>query len=385
MAKMDSYESLPQIFRENDLFLLPISRKAYVILKGEGYHTLESVENEDIYSTSIPFPESAIGIESESVFLDYANSCGLLGRLCSTENLILTFRGRTTTPKFDFSLKESNAKVTVNHAQIEIDSAYETQDQIIIFEAKVGNPQTFNLRQLYYPFRTFYGKKKVRSFFFYLMPKERVYLFWEYVFDPFNTFNGIKLISSKKFKIKVSNPISIRKYQNISPKESKLNIPQADDINKVIQFPLMVLKGYNTSEKMIGVFGFVKRQSSYYRQASELLGLVTLQKNKYKLTNVGEEFLKLPSEEISNYVCKLLLEFPVMNEIFLRLTIDKSKIINRSDIIEILRSNSHITGSTLSRRAQTIVSWFRWIRNNVGLVDVDKYGNISIQKEIKNN
>jgi hypothetical protein len=32
--------------------------------------------------------------------------------------------------------------------------------------------------------------------------------------------------------------------------------------NKIIQFPLRVFEGYNTSGKMIDVFGFVKRQSS---------------------------------------------------------------------------------------------------------------------------
>ena len=31
MAKMDRYENLPQIFKENNLFLLPVSRKEYAI------------------------------------------------------------------------------------------------------------------------------------------------------------------------------------------------------------------------------------------------------------------------------------------------------------------------------------------------------------------
>ena len=136
---------------------------------------------------------------------------------------------------------------------------------------------------------------------------------------------------------------------------------------------------------MINAFGFVKRQSSYYRQAAELLGLVVLDKNKYKLTLKGEEFLKLSAEKKSNYVCKLLLEFPIMNEIFIQISIDKNKIISRNDIIELLKKKSHITGSTLKRRTQTIVSWFKWIRNNLGLVEVDCYGNISIAKQVKLN
>jgi hypothetical protein len=387
MAKMDRYENLPKIFKENNLFLLPTSRKEYAIIKGTGYHQLETINKEiELHLTSKPFPESAIGIESESVFLDYANSCGLLEKLCQTNNLIPTVRGRRTTPKFSLKVKNNALSIiNVEHAQIEIDGAFETVDQIIIFEAKIGKPDSFNIRQLYYPFRTFHGKKKkIRNFFFYLLPEEKIYLFWEYIFDPFDEFNSIKLVDSRKYKVKLSNnPISAKSYQKIQPIDKKLNIPQADDVNKIIEFPLRVFEGYDTAEKMINVFGFVKRQSSYYRQAAELLGLVVLDKNKYKLTQKGEEFLKLPAEKKSNYVCKLLLEFPIINEIFIQISIDKDKVISRSDIMEILRKKSHITGATVKRRTQTIVSWFKWIRNNLGLVEVDYYGNISIAKQVK--
>jgi hypothetical protein len=71
-----------------------------------------------------------------------------------------------------------------------------------------------------------------------------------------------------------------------------------------------------------------------------------------------------------------------MNEIFLKLTIESNKSVQKSDIIEILKSKSHISGATLGRRAQTIVSWFKWIRNNIGLVEVDENGNITIQKHL---
>ena len=118
MAKMDRYENLPQIFKENNLFLLPISRKEYAIIKGDGYHKLEPINKKiEIHLTSKPFPESAIGIESENVFLDYANSCGLLEKLSQANNLILTFRGRRTTPKFSFKGKNSSFDhINVEHA-----------------------------------------------------------------------------------------------------------------------------------------------------------------------------------------------------------------------------------------------------------------------------
>ena len=103
MAKMDRIESLPEIFRQNDLFLLPVSRSKYVIIKGTGHYMLEQFPTKpEIYRTSKAFPSSAIGIEGESVFLDYANSCGLLEKLCGATNLIPSVRGRTTTRHFDF-------------------------------------------------------------------------------------------------------------------------------------------------------------------------------------------------------------------------------------------------------------------------------------------
>lgn len=387
MAKMDKYSLLPQIFKDNNLFLLPTSRRSYAIIKGEGYHTLESIDTKtEEHQTSKPFPDSAVGIESESVFLDYANSCGLLEKLCNTENLISSFRGRTTTPKFKFKLKNLSSIIEVDHAQIEVDASYETTNEIIIFEAKIGMPESFNIRQLYYPFRTFYGRKKIiRNFFFYLIPNEKIYMFWEYVFDPYDEFNSIKLIKSKKYIIKLSKikKLSIKNYQKVKPVEQKINIPQADDINKIIQFPLRVFEGYDTSEKMIDAFGFVKRQSSYYRQASELLGLVVLDNKKYKLTDRGEEFLKLSSEQKSNFMCELLLEFPIMNEIFLKVSIDRNKTITRTDIINLLVKKSRISGSTLNRRTQTIISWFRWIRNNIGLVEVDCDGSIRFAQQLK--
>ena len=82
--------------------------------------------------------------ESEGVLLEYANSCGLLGKVTGTPNLFQTFRGRRTTPKFR----------NVDRAQIEVDAGLENSEQIILFEAKIGVPSSFEIRQLYYPFRT---------------------------------------------------------------------------------------------------------------------------------------------------------------------------------------------------------------------------------------
>jgi hypothetical protein len=57
--------------------------------------------------------------------------------------------------------------------------------------------------------------------------------------------------------------------------------------------------------------------------------------------------------------------------------------VTKQDIVLLLKKKSLLTGSTLERRATTIRSWFRWIRNNLGLVEVDEAGNISIDRQTR--
>jgi hypothetical protein len=238
-----------------------------------------------------------------------------------------------------------------------------------LFEAKIGIPSSFSIRQLYYPLRTLKSKKPVRIFFYCFKPEEKIYLFWEYKFETYDDYNSIRLIRSKQYQIRLSKTISVKTYQKVNADNNKIDIPQADDINKIIQFPFRVFEGHDTSKKMIGAFGFVVCQSSYYRQVVEILGLISEDEFRYKLTNRGEDLLKLPSDKRANFICKLLLEFPIVNEIFIDLSSDRDKIITKQDIIVILKKKSHLTGSTLERRARTIRSWFRWIRNNLGIVE----------------
>jgi hypothetical protein len=68
-----------------------------------------------------------------------------------------------------------------------------------------------------------------------------------------------------------------------------------------------------------------------------------------------------------------------MNEIFIDICSDQNKTISKQEIIELLKK-SHLTGSTLERRARTIRTWFKWIRNNLGLVELYASGNIRIDR-----
>ena len=68
--------------------------------------------------------------------------------------------------------------------------------------------------------------------------------------------------------------------------------------------------------------------------------------------------------------------------IFLEVSSDPKKVITKQDIINLLKRRSDITGDTLFRRTRTITSWFKWIRNNLGIVEVDAEGNIRFSGQI---
>jgi hypothetical protein len=69
-----------------------------------------------------------------------------------------------------------------------------------------------------------------------------------------------------------------------------------------------------------------------------------------------------------------------MNEIFVDISSDRDRILT---YIVLLRNKSHLTGSTLERRTRTIVSWVAWIRNNLGIVEVDHAGNVRIDRQTR--
>ncbi len=74
MAKMDTIESLPKIFRDNNLFLIPLSVKEYAIVKGNGYHKLEPIDKKPIsHYTDKPFPVSAENSKGEAAYLTIFN------------------------------------------------------------------------------------------------------------------------------------------------------------------------------------------------------------------------------------------------------------------------------------------------------------------------
>jgi hypothetical protein len=276
-----------------------------------------------------------------------------------------------TTPHFEF--KTRHASVTVDHAQIELDSSYIGDDCVFPMEAKVGIPRTIFVKQLYYPFRTIgirYPKSAVRSVFFAYDPNEDSFNLWEYAFLDALHYESITSIRRERFKIRVE-PVAAKTFLRETPDLTSF-VPQADDFEKVLQFSLNIAEGVINSTTMAKAFGFTVRQSSYYRQAAQMLQLVRLRNNAYELTEEGKHFVELSTPERNRMACELLFRHPIMHEI-LRQLIEKPDVqITKKDIVSLIKERSRLTGTTPNRRALTILRWFEWIQRTVGVVTVQK-------------
>ncbi len=111
MAKIDHKINLPEIFRENNLSILPISRSKYII----GHFTIHHpvTYNRNSYKIHFEIPESIAILEtvneqdlfSESAALNFAFISGIINDLFE-EKFVYSVSGRMSTKDFNFNIKE---------------------------------------------------------------------------------------------------------------------------------------------------------------------------------------------------------------------------------------------------------------------------------------
>ncbi|MFA5828722.1 MAG: hypothetical protein WC841_05190 [Candidatus Shapirobacteria bacterium] len=203
LCKQDCRHDRPTIFKENNLFLLPVKNGFYNIIKGEGYTDIPQITGEVTnYSSKLNFSlETTLVGNSEMQHLDYAYAASLIRTFTDDPTLVLTIRGRKYTPEFDFFVGKQ--KITVSSVQTEVDAGYEGKEQIVLIEAKNFSASDVIIRQLYYPFRQWQSKtnKKVITLFFDKELSENIYSIWQFEFENPEDYNSIKLVKSGKYQI----------------------------------------------------------------------------------------------------------------------------------------------------------------------------------------
>lgn len=375
MTKFDHKVNLPQIFADNKLAILPITRGSYVISKFEAYSKFENVNPEIV---RVQFPEHIKSIDyenitSEAMAINCAYVSGIIHDFIEDEAILPTVSGRMSSDEFDFKINCMGNKmdIEVKNSQIEIDGGYEGIETLCIIEAKNTISDDFIIRQLYYPYRLWSNKieKQVRPIF--MVFSNGIYSFYEYKFEYIDNYNSIKLVKQKNYiieeiDISIHDIISVFN-ETIEVAEPEISFPQANSFIRIINLCELLYKSEMSKEDITSNYDFDPRQTNYYTDAGRYLGLIDKKRLdgvvKFFLTTEGKKLFKLRYKDRQLKYVELIFKHKPFRECF-RQCIETSEIPSKKEVVRIMEESGIYNvqaSSTYGRRASTVTGWINWI------------------------
>jgi uncharacterized protein DUF6997/uncharacterized protein DUF6996 len=381
MTKFDQEVNLPQIFKDNQLSILPDSRGSYLIGRFQTYQTIEDDESVEVADMAFPTDIESIdptNLYSEASALFCAYNSQILDDVAG-EEVRFTVGGRMSTGRFDYLVdigggNAASRRIAVNNAQAEIDGGFESTSNLVLVEAKNYGASDFLIRQLYYPYRLWRGKTRKQVIPVFMSFSNDVFSFYIYRFVNDDVYNSIELVTQKKYRIA---PINIQladimallsqvERQPAAP-EPAVPFPQADSFARI--FDLLGLLYANerlSQEQITTTYAFDLRQTQYYSSAAMYLGLVQKRQDQttgvhYSLTDEGKNIYAMPARARRMALARSILRHRVFTRT-LRLYFDNSERPAVQSVVDIMRDERiQITSTTMPRRAQTVLSWIDWV------------------------
>lgn len=391
MAKFDSSLSLPTVFKENYLNILPVSKSGYVLGKFKLYEPFPSLENFNQKIPQIELPDlETVDIEkitSEANAINVLQMSGILKEflgISEEQSLYSTFNSRMGSGEFTFKVDTYDSRsqqVSVKNAQIEIDGGFESEDYVVIVEAKNVIHSDFHVRQLYYPYRKWHPlvTKPIRLVF--SIYSNKIYRLLEYKFTDINDYSSIKFLKEKYYSLE-DTTITIDDLKNVydevdcihSDDQTEGSVPsvQADSFERVISLLENMYDNEMTKEDIRELMQFTDRQVGYYYNAGKYLGLFYKKKNSdnkivYTLTNLGEEIYEANYKIRQLKLVAQILQHKIFRELFRQVLLE-GELPEKNVIAELeLDYNMVSSRSTADRRASSIRAWLSWIFNLTNL------------------
>ena len=380
MTKFDNSANLPELFKDNNLAILPITSNSYMIARFQTYKKFEETEDEEIIKISFPEYIQSLdynNITSEALAINCAYITRILENFLDEEDLVPTISGKMGSGNFKFKINKNENEaeyinVSVQNSRIEIDGGFEGINSLALVEAKNVISDDFMVRQLYYPYRLWKSKinKPVRPV--YMVYSNGIFNVYEYKFENDEDYSSIKFVKSKKYSIE-DTEIDIQDIQEIFNninefiKEPEIAFPQADSFDRVINLCELLLDEPKTKNDITENYAFDERQTNYYTDAARYLGLASKNRNDgnivFELTELGKRILNLRYKQRQLEFVKLILKHRAFHD-YLRLYFENSEKPTTWDTIDIMKYCDLYkieSESTYKRRASTIRGWVEWI------------------------
>lgn len=377
MAKFDHTINLPQIFADNDLSILPITRGDYIISHFDAYHKFEP-DNANLTRVSLPAYIQSLdssNVPSEAIALNCAVAAGIVADILGDEEIVSTVSGRMGSGTFDFNIRNLKSGsphcVSVCNSQIEIDAAYEGICGLALFEAKRDLSDDFLVRQLYYPYRVWQSRitKPVRPLF--LVYSNGIYHIYEYVFQDPNDYSSIMLVQQKNYTVEdtsiTADDIQQVLYNTVRKTEPQLPFPQADTFVRVINICELLNDQDLSRNDITEQYAFDARQTNYYTDAARYLGLLKKDKDSngpyYAISDTGRKILGMGYKQRQLAFCECILSHSVFHTTLTEYF--KTGVMpTKERIVQIMKASGLYnvnSDSTYDRRSSTVRGWINWI------------------------
>ena len=153
LAYQSSAANRPEIFKTNGLFILPIKNGSYLLHK---FNLYKSLDYSVVPIVDLQKDKSSVILsigQSETSLIDNLRYSGAFDKILGepiTHGPLLNGRHRCS---IDFLM--GGKTVSISGVQFETDSCFESANKILIIEGKSSSVaiDSFNIRQLYFPFR----------------------------------------------------------------------------------------------------------------------------------------------------------------------------------------------------------------------------------------
>lgn len=204
LCKQDSLEDRPDIFKKNNICIISVRNGDYLLTKNNIYFELK-YKNDNIHKIKLNSNSLILNIgDSESSLLDNLRYSSVFETTDFLNEPILFGPLLSGRHRCTFKTKIGDKLIDIEGSQFETDACYESESKILLIECKTkNNIESFNIRQLYYPYKTIYdkvkNKKQIIPIFINKNNDGSIHI-WKFEFIDPNILTSIKQIDYKIYK-----------------------------------------------------------------------------------------------------------------------------------------------------------------------------------------
>lgn len=202
LCKQDNYEGLPIFFKRYGLCLISVANGKYLLTNNNVFVKINPIKTQPLL---LKKKENSCVLkigEGESQLIDNLLYDSVFENYNFIKGPILygpIFGGRH---RCSFRAILGEKTVKFNGCQFETDGCFESENEIAIIEAKIGNIRSFNIRQIYFPFREIHkhcGKIKNIFAIFIFRDKQSVIHIMKYEWNNYEIMMDLKCTKYEKF------------------------------------------------------------------------------------------------------------------------------------------------------------------------------------------